>query len=85
MPGVPNWIFEWMGGSLVLNLKNRLEGKDAELIVEMLGFWLLQETQPRFGYRYLIEKSSEGRWDLMLWECKVLPWERGRGRDKVQE
>lgn len=40
--------------------KTRLgRGKDAELIMEMLGLGLLLETQPRFGCRDVIESSSE--------------------------
>lgn len=42
MPNFPNWTFEKMGGSLLLNRKTRLgRGKDAELIMEMLGLGLL--------------------------------------------
>ena len=42
MPSFPNRTFERMGGSLLQNIKTKLDrGKDAELIMEMLGLGLL--------------------------------------------
>lgn len=42
MPSFPSRTFERMGASLLLNIKTKLDGgKDAELVMEVLGLGLL--------------------------------------------